>query len=602
MKNLDEMPQICKYFNGNGLVKQEVYRSNKYSLIYVNEKLYEYIFKEKFNFSQAKKKIEELFSVTLQKNNNFITNGFCDKQFDPMNISLCGNLGSGRSFFYLKNFNIKGEKTVLATSKRLNYGDGKYPLFSAIKEAVFANILADDFNLSNFKTLAVLNKNEEYVYKQEYLDSNDKIRIKEIPVSTGIEIRYYNSKQLFRLSNYLLEEKNISQNLILNLAKILASVEAEKFCKRLLHGSWSVGNVSIDGNLIDFDTACFVKGRFPQYSNTNKYKASFFGFELDGQKIMIEEIFNHYKFDQDKKIEILKIMDQEYQSKLKQEFCELIGLSYENHYLKFKEKIDKLFDKFYELSRKFLPNYYDTDVVEPYVNKTFLFDFSNFFCKFLLKNNSTIQGLNLLMNDLNKVEYKKIGFIKRNIIQFFKDYLVDESKLDSYSLDAIEFIEQYKDLFNDISKQENLKEIIIKQFVVNFDRSYLTGNNNFIFELCSLLSQNKISVSTFNLILNNLIDANKRKYSDQNYINLKIYTKFLTYFKIEKNNIFFVLKAYNDKNIDFANVKIGEEYFSLSYKNNIWQTKNISFNKMQFLFDEEVFINGKKFNKYLLNY
>ena len=96
---------------------------------------------------------------------------------------------------------------------------------------------------------------------------------------------------------------------MLNICKKLVKIEANKFCDRFLHGSWSVGNISTEGNLIDFDTSSFVKGRFPQYSNTNKYKSNYFGYELLGQKIMINSISNNEKLE--------KIMNDEYEKNIK---------------------------------------------------------------------------------------------------------------------------------------------------------------------------------------------------------------------------------------------------------------------------------------------
>ena len=109
--------------------------------------------------------------------------------------------------------------------------------------------------------------------------------------------QFNKEKQLYRVSNALINKDKLSLEKLKHLLDRLALIEAEKYNKRILHGSWSVGNISIDGNLIDFDTAYFVKERNPQYSNTNKYKSNYFGFELLGSKMigkLLYEAGKHY--------------------------------------------------------------------------------------------------------------------------------------------------------------------------------------------------------------------------------------------------------------------------------------------------------------------
>ena len=90
------------------------------------------------------------------------------------------------------------------------------------------------------------------------------------------------------------------------------------------------------------------------------------------------------------------IMNKEYERNVKIKFCDLIGLEYNLHDKKYSKYIDSLCEKFNILSRKFLPNYYETNVAEDNGNITYLFDFSRFFQKYLLykkenKNNMFIK-------------------------------------------------------------------------------------------------------------------------------------------------------------------------------------------------------------------
>ena len=160
------MEKIKKFLKEKYLSIEEVYEAKeKYNVIYINENLYEEIFKEKYNWESASIKIENMFSVTLDRKNSNgvqIGQGFADMQKDPFGIALSNNLGSGRAFFYGTNFNIKGEKTKLATSPKAIYSNGKYALSAAIKETVISNILAKDFIVSPFESLAILDKKEKY--------------------------------------------------------------------------------------------------------------------------------------------------------------------------------------------------------------------------------------------------------------------------------------------------------------------------------------------------------------------------------------------------------------------------------------------------------
>jgi len=50
-----------------------------------------------------------------------------------------------------------------------------------------------------------------------------------------------------------------------------------------------------------------------------------------------------------------------------------------------KNEIEVLFNKFITLSRKFLPNYNELNVNSNYVNNTYIYNFSRFFAKYLIK-------------------------------------------------------------------------------------------------------------------------------------------------------------------------------------------------------------------------
>ena len=619
MEKIDEVPNIKENFKIENLCVQYVYQAKeKYNVIYINSKLYEEIFKEKYEWQTAKQRISDMFSITLdeEKSNKQIAGkAYSDKQLDPTGIALSGNLGSGRSFFYKNCFNIKGDKTKLATAPKNIYSNGKYALSAAIKETVIANILADDFIIPTFETLAILDKKERFDFEDEYMDADDVIRKEIYNLPCSIEIRVNKEKELYRISNSLINKDKYTINELEDFCEKLAKIEANKFCDRFLHGSWSVGNISIDGNLIDFDTATFVKGRYPQYSNTNKYKSNYFGYELLGQKLMIKSILDYENIENANKIEtnLDDLMNEKYKGNMKIRFCDLIGLNYNLHYKKYNKYIDSLYEKFNVLSRKFLPNYYETNVAENSGDITYLFDFSKFFQKYLItkkdNKNNILLGMKLLLNDTEYIEYEKIGMIKEKIQEFFYKNIVDEENMDYSINNAMDFIEEYDELFNLISKETELSSIKFKQYIINANRNYLYGNENIYGEISYLYDIKKIDEQTTNRIINALINTNKRNNynkKDENKLGLQIYEDLLTYLVLSENYYYLVIEPYSNTEIEFAKAIInGQEVMIRHFSDgngNIMVSEKIEFDNLPDIlnFDIKLKINGKEYKDKLI--
>lgn len=619
MEKIDEVPNIKENFKIENLCVQYVYQAKeKYNVIYINSKLYAEIFKEKYEWQTAKQRIIDMFSIALdeEKSNKQIAGkAYSDKQLDPTGIALSGNLGSGRAFFYKNCFNIKGDKTKLATAPKDIYNNGKYALSAAIKETVIANILVDDFIIPTFETLAILDKKERFDFEDEYMDADDVIRKEVYNLPCSIEIRVNKEKELYRISNSLINKDKYTINELEDFCEKLAKIEANKFCDRFLHGSWSVGNISIDGNLIDFDTATFVKGRYPQYSNTNKYKSNYFGYELLGQKLMIKSILDYENIENANKIEtnLDDLMNEKYKENMKIRFCDLIGLNYNLHYKKYNKYIDSLYEKFNVLSRKFLPNYYETNVAENSGDITYLFDFSKFFQKYLITKkdykNNILLGMKLLLNDIEYIEYEKIGMIKEKIQEFFYENIVDEKNIDNSINNAMDFIEEYDELFNLISKETELSNIKVKQYIINANRNYLYGNENIYGEISYLYDIKKIDEKTTNRIINALINTNKRNNynkKNENKLGLQIYEDLLTYLVLSENYYYLVIEPYSNTEIEFAKAIInGQEVMMRHFSDengNIMVSEKTEFDNLPDIlnFNIKLKINGKEYKDKLI--
>ena len=581
MEEIIEKPHIKKLFKEDNLCVQDVYKAKEnYNVVYINSRLYKEIFNEEYEWETAKQKISEMFSITLDEkksNKQLVGKAYSDKQLDPTGMALSGNLGSGRSYFYGSNFNIKGDKTKLATSPKSIYSNGKYALSATIKETVIANILAKDFAIPTFETLAILETKERFDFLDEYMDSDDIIRAETYNLPCSIEIRVNKEKELYRISNSLINKDEYTMEELENFCKKLAKIEANKFCDRFLHGSWSVGNISTGGNLIDFDTATFVKGRFPQYSNTNKYKSNYFGYELIGQKLMIKSILDNSNIENITEVQnrLEDIMNKEYERNMKIKFCDLLGLDYNLHYKKYSKYIDNLSKKFNVLSRKFLPNYYETNVVEDNGDITYLFDFSRFFQKYLIykkeNKNNMLLGMKLLLNYTEYIEYEKVGMIKEKVDEFFSENLVNENNMDYFINKAMDFAQEYDELFNEISEETDLTNIILKQYIVNADRNYLYSNKNIYGELSYLYDTKQLDSNALNIIINSLIKTNIRNNYDndeESMVGLQLYKDFLTYWVISNESYYLVIESFSNMKIEFAKAIINGEEMMIKHSLN----------------------------------
>lgn len=610
MKN--SLPCIMKKMNKENLVDHDVYEAKeKYKLIYVNKDLYKEVFGEEYGNS-SKEKLENLFSLTIEKdfsNGKKVGVGYADMQYDESGIALSGNKGSGRAFFYYDNFNFKGDKTKLATSNDKYYSDGKACLPAALKEAVLANVLAKDFAIPNFQMLAIFDKGRYYEFRQQYQNENDEIIDEYFNLREALEIRYAPNNELYRLSNKMADGKIFTDKDMKLLCKNLGKMEANKFIDRFLHGSWSAGNLSVDCNMIDFDTCCFVKGRHPQFSNTNKYKASYFGYEVLGQKMLSDIVVRYNEergmhFDRD---QANKLIDRSYAKNLKERFCDILGLDYKTHYSKCKNEIDELFKKFEFLSRQFLPNYLDLNVNEENVHNSFIYDFSRLFQKYLLKRNGEndiFLALQLITNSSKRVEYEKVGEVKKIVDENFSDIIVqdDSSLIKNAVIETENIVKLLDKIYSNFSTDE-LKEIVFKSYIINFNRKSLY-NNSFVFhKIYQRFESGDLTQEEVNLITELLIRTNLRNYDYSKIencdIELRICEEFLYYFKYSRDGFEIIFMPFSKLNVDLVKVFIDKNEYHLSYEHGCFISEKI---KDENLFDiEELEIKFKANGNWLEN-
>lgn len=597
-------PKIFQKIKDKNLIEHNVYNSkNKYDLVYINKELYAKIFDKQYD-KTSKAFLEKMFSITLEKENSKCKTkqtGYADLQSDITGISTGENLGSGRAFFYLEKFNIKGEKTSLAKASDKYNSDGKFCLPACLKEATYANILSKDFCIPTFETLAVFDKKQDYVFRQQYQTAEYEIKDEFYELPTAIEIRVYNNGELFRLSNVMANKDIISKSKFLTLAQNMGKIEADKFMSRFLHGSWSAGNISANANLIDFDTATFVMGRNPQFSNTNKYMASYFGFEKQGQQKLLQILFDYAKIsDQDQK-QISNEFEQSYNKNKYKYFCNLLGLDYKKHFEKQKNQIQNLYDIFDKNSRIFFPNYYSLNVNEENCGYTNVFDFSSFFQKYLAKRknkNDILCAMSLLVNK-TKIENQDFEPTRVVAEKCFCEYILNDTPQTTlWVLEQVKkIVDLYEQIYDDFDDGQ-LKNIIYKSYITNSPRNYLYANQFCFSKISDLYQAKKLTTNDIDIIVDALIKTNLRNPKNNiksSNLSLKIFDKCLCYIKLSKSKYNYVFVPFEKNKVEFAKLYINNSEYMMKFEQNYLISEDIKFGTLPD-FDEieyKLKINGK---------
>lgn len=568
-EHFNKKPKTLEDIGLDSFLKVPFYKRNSnVDVLYINPNLYEKIFGKEYNYEEAKKDIVEKFSVTLENKGEVIGYGYVDKQVDPTDIALNGNKGSGRAFYLYKNCNIKGEKTPFATSPRDDYNNGKYSLDCAIQECLISNVLKKQSTFNNFETLAILDTNEEYMFPH----TSGKL-------PCGLIIRYYEDKELYRFSHRFVNNVSFSKNEILELSKKIGELEGNKFIKRFLHGAWSIGNLSIDSNMIDLDTSFFVIGRHPQWSFTDRFITNYFGFEQKGQIKVIETILNsELNVDKVNLTDVEKIVEKTKRNTIREKFPTLLGYD-QSLYQKYTKYFDNLSDQFVYLSQLIFDNYDNLNCLDENCQNTYIFNFSNFFRYYeIFKQNGNWNkqyGLSLLLNKSAKsIEYKYDDDNYHNkIISFFEDIIVDDDKKYLVAVNkALQFIDTFDMLNEIIDKKENIdkNKKLIKAYLENEDKIYLTARKWMRAELIDLYK--KKGSKTVNDLMNTIIDFYSDKdYTKDNFLcDLLIFEEGILFRELTKNGDYrYCLKFFNKADTARINMFINENSIMLKSEDSI---------------------------------
>ncbi len=476
-------PRSIDRLGSDIFVEMKLYKSaKKHTPIYINKMLFERLTGLKnLGWQEMSDAIEELFSSTIEEeysNGESIATVYADKQADPLNISLSGNLGSGRAYYAGSVFNIKGEKTILAISDDHKHSDGMLEMERSIWETVVANSFQNDLSNGLSPVLAILDMNETC---QPYW--------REKPVKKSKIIRIDENGELDRVSHDFYNKRQYSQADLDILTEKFGILEAEKITHRILHGGWSAGNISPNAHMIDFDTVATVKGRGALYSYTKWYPHNRFGYEYLGSLCILNSIADSNqtplnKGDLEEKLVLTR------DNHISELFVKLMGFAnYQEISQKYKDELDEVIQLFNSLSKKIYKKKDGESCKEENSNFIHAFDLSLFLRIFpinQISNKYSNEELSSIIcsdgiiedcftddNDqATDIELEYIDGVNKFIGE---DYILSLQDYNMLKMALAYFIKKYTEIFEHILAEEalDINEIILNAYIINQDRKYL---------------------------------------------------------------------------------------------------------------------------------
>lgn len=297
---------------------------------------------------------------------------YADRQADPTDIALSGNEGSGRACYIGSDFNSKGigRTKLVRNPKDSLHGTGTLDLVTALREAIISNFISQHTTTGTSPVLAVLALKDttKYVWCDQ-------------PLRNGLLIRR-DDGSLDRISHLAYAPATRPVN-VDELIDKYALFDAEMFAHRILHGAWSIGNSSLQGQWLDLESASFIQGRGARCNITKKYLSNYFGYESLGIKQAIDQLITILGLPLTKG-EWEPRFDQKRDERLTYETLRLLGISPreipgamntfpKSHYLA---------GEFEALAKKISPRKMDLNVFGNDAAGTHLLDFSELFRNF----------------------------------------------------------------------------------------------------------------------------------------------------------------------------------------------------------------------------
>ena len=265
--DLGQQPLALKRLGRQIFVPQRARRlcPEEYEVVYTDKKYF-----ENLRYEDIAEQVQN-FAITLDNENspapeNIMT--YADRQKDKTGIGLSGNLGSGRAVYYGNNFNILGVgKTTLCQSEIPSHSTGRTDLMGAMRRVILSRwINYFTPRATAHPVLIALKETKKYKWNPNPIPSALLVRVDNGSLDRPSHVEY-------------------SPGIPINFQRTLmeyARLDAEYFAYRIMLGAWSTGNYSLDGLMIDLETASFVKYRGPYHTASAKHPQNLFGYEAGG--------------------------------------------------------------------------------------------------------------------------------------------------------------------------------------------------------------------------------------------------------------------------------------------------------------------------------
>ncbi len=190
---------------------------------------------------------------------------YADRQKDRTDVGLCGNEGSGRAVYYGDRFNVLGVgRTTLCKSTVPSHSTGRAEFMGAARRLILSKWVNHFTQRAvEHPVLIVLKEAARYKWNPRPIPLALLVRVDDGSLDRPSHIEY-------------------APHIPINFKKTLieyARLDAEYFAYRILFGAWSTGNYSLDGRLIDLESASFVKYRGPYHTASAKHQENLFGYE-----------------------------------------------------------------------------------------------------------------------------------------------------------------------------------------------------------------------------------------------------------------------------------------------------------------------------------
>ncbi len=336
--NLKEKPLAFGRLGKSIFVRQRVrgLQLPEYDVVFTDKKFF-----RNLKYKERICKAQDFAIFVADNNSSYISKkirAYADRQEDKTDISLSGNKGSGRAVYFGNRINILGiGKTSLCTSTVPSHSTGGAEIMGIMRRVILSHwINYFTPRATCHPVIIALKQTRIHKWNSNPLPLALLVRVDDGNLDRPTHIEYLPDVP-FNFEKTLLE---------------YARIDAEYFAYRFMLGAWSSSNYSLNGKIIDLETASFVKYRGPYYTSSGKYHENFFGYEGGGLLKILYQLADVKKIAKNK---IKRQFEEERQKHLGRCFLKLLGIADDKviiFFSKYRHRVVLLAKQFENLSKK----------------------------------------------------------------------------------------------------------------------------------------------------------------------------------------------------------------------------------------------------------